>query len=54
MLQVEREKGPSVVGKLSVHGSAVGHSQVTRGSYFWASSVHWSNHLQAGMSLMQA
>lgn len=23
-------------------------------SYFWASSVHWSNHLQAGMSRMQA
>lgn len=23
-------------------------------SYFWASSVHWSSHLQAGMSLMQA
>lgn len=25
-----------------------------RGSYFCASSVHWSNHLQAGMSLIQA
>lgn len=24
------------------------------GSYFCASSVHWSNHLQAGMSLIQA
>ena len=24
------------------------------GAYFCASSVHWSNHLQAGMSLIQA
>lgn len=39
---------------LPEHASAARRVQMTRGSYFWASSVHWSNHLQAGMSLMQA
>lgn len=55
-LESQRETAlPWQQGKVpSVLGKPPGYNRARRVPYFWASSVHWSNHLQAGMSLMQA